>query len=114
MVRIAAGEYLHVQANASVKRDGFHDVTNQRASEVATDHAEFVAFGLATAHAVRAAGDIDHGFGQGLVQRHGGIGKTANALLVSQRLLQGLTEHDGGVFHSVVHIDIGIAMRMDG
>ena len=55
VVGVAAGEHLHVQADAGVEGDGFHDVAHQGAREVAADHAVFEAVGFTGAHAVRTA-----------------------------------------------------------
>ena len=64
--------------------------------------------GSPVAHAVRAAGNVDHGLGQRLVERHGGVGETADATLVSEGLLQSLAEYDGDVFDGVVRVDVGV------
>ena len=75
---------------------------------MAADHAVFEAFRLAGAHAVRTPGNIDHGLGKRLVQRHGRISEATDAALVPQRLLQRLTEHDGDVFDGMVRVDVGV------
>ena len=81
---------------------------------MAADHAVFEAFRLAGAHAVRTPGNIDHGLGKRLVQRHGRISEATDAALVPQRLLQRLTEHDGDVFDGMVRVDVGVTRGLDG
>ena len=78
------------------------------------DHAVFKAFGLPGAHAVRAPGNIDHGFGERFVQRHGGVGEPTDASFIAQCLLQRLAEYDRGVLHRMMRIDVGVAMGMNG
>ena len=113
MMRVAAGEQLQVQADAGVQCDGFHDVANERAGEMSADHAVFEAFRLSGAHHVRTAGDVNNGLGERLVQRNSGIGEPADATLVAERLTQGLAEDDCGVFDRVMHVDVGVAARLD-
>ena len=80
---------------------------------MAADHAVFEAVGFAGAHAVRTAGNVDDGLGERLVERHGGVGEAADASLVAERLLQRLAEHDGRILDGVVHVDVGVAVRMN-
>ena len=60
---------MQVQADAGMHGDGFHDVANERTGKMPANHAVFEAFRLSGAHAVRAAGNVDHGLGQRLVER---------------------------------------------
>ena len=65
-----------------------------------------LALGLAGVHAVGAAGHVDDGLHQRLVERHGGVAEPADAELVAERLAQRLAEHDRGVLDGVVGVDV--------
>ena len=114
VVRVAAGDDVHVQADAGVQRDGLEDVAGQRAGEVAADQVVFLAGGLAAVHQVGAAGDVDDGVREGFVQGHGGLAEAADAGLVAQGRAQHLAEGDGDVLDGVVDVDVGVAGGLDG
>ena len=65
-----------------------------------------LALRLAGVHAVRAAGHVDDGLHQRLVERHRGVAEAADAGLVAERLAQRLAEHDRGVLDRVVGVDV--------
>ena len=54
------------------------------------------------------AGEVDHHPGQGLVQRDVSVTVTGDALLVAQRVREGLAEDDTDVLHRVVGVDVQI------
>ena len=103
-----------MQADSGMHGDGFHNVTHEGSSEMAADHAVFETFRLAGAHTVRTSGNIDYSLGERLIQRHGSVGETTDAALVSQCLLQRFAEHDGDVFDGVVRVDVGVTGGFDG
>ena len=80
---------------------------------VAADDDVLLALGLAGVHAVGAAGHVDDGLHQRLVERHGGVAEPADADLVAERLAQRLAEHDRGVLDGVVGVDVGVALGLD-
>ena len=108
MVGIAPGQDTHVQADTGVVGDGLQYVTHHGTGEVTADEVVNESLGLALVHQVGASGDVDDGMSQGLVQGNAGLAETADAALVPQGDAQGLTDADGGVLHSVVHVDLGI------
>jgi hypothetical protein len=46
---------------------------------------------------------------EGIVEGHHGIAKSGDARFVAESLLDGLTQHNRGVFHRVVNVDLGVA-----
>ena len=108
VVRVAAGNHVQVQANAGMHGDGFHDVANERTGKMPANHAVFEAFWLSGAHAVRRPEMSTTALASASVERHGGVGETADATLVSEGLLQSLAEYDGDVFDGVVRVDVGV------
>src|SRR6185437_5640672 len=56
----------------------------------------------------------DDRLGQRLVHRDHGVAEAADALLVAQRLVEGLAEGDGDVLDRVVGVDVGVALRPHG
>ena len=61
----------------------------------------------------RPAGQIDHHARQRFVERHIGMAVATYALLVAERLREGLAEGNARVFHRVVRIDVQIALGLD-
>ena len=76
---------------------------------MAADHAEFVAFGLAAAHAQCTGRPSSTTAGQ-RPRRAARRRRSGGCLLVAESLLQSFAEHDGRIFHSVVHVDVGVAV----
>ena len=58
-------------------------------------------------------GDVHHTAHQRLIERHHRVGVAANARAVTQRLGDGLAQHDAGVFDGVMPVDVQIAPRLD-
>ena len=79
------------------------------AGEVAADQVQLEAGRLAGVHQVRAAGDVDDGLHERLVERHRGVAVAGDAALVAERLPDRLAEHDPDVLDRVVHVDVGVA-----
>jgi amino acid transporter len=61
----------------------------------------------------RTVAEVDGAAGQSLVHRQDEETVAADAGLVAERFLDGLTEHDAHVFHGVVVVDVGVAGRLD-
>jgi hypothetical protein len=114
VVRVAAGDDVHVQADAGVQSDGLEDVPGQRAREVAADQVILLPGGLATVHQVGPARDVNDGVCQCLVQRHGGLAEAADPGLVAQSGAQHLAERDGNILDCVVDVNVGVAGGLDG
>ena len=91
---------------AGVVRDRLEHVPGQRAREVAADQVVLLARGLAGVHEVRAAGDVDDGLRERLVERHGGVAEPRDAALVAERLPQRLADRDRDVLDRVVRVDV--------
>jgi hypothetical protein len=63
---------------------------------------------------VRAARDVHHDRGDGLVERHLSVGEPSDAAPVTQRLVERLPEDDGDVLDGVVVVDVEVAVAVDG
>ncbi len=63
----------------ALKVDRLEDVAHHRAGEVAADQVELEAGGLAAVHEVGAAGDVDDGLRERLVERHEGVAEAGDA-----------------------------------
>ena len=50
---------------------------------------------------------------QGLVHRDVGVAEPADALEAVQRLRDRLAQHDAGVLHRVVHVDVQVALGLE-
>ena len=61
-------------------------------------------------HQVRPPGQVDRGLDQRLVQRDQRLAEPPDALLVAERLREGLAERDRGVLDGVVGVDVGVAL----
>ena len=61
----------------------------------------------------RPSRQVDHHARQRLVERHVGVTVATDALLVAERLREGLPERDPGVFHRVMGVDVQIALGLD-
>ena len=85
----------------------------QRAGVGAADDDVLLALRLALVHDVGAAGDVDDGLDQRLVERHGGVAEPGDAALVAERLAQGVAEDDGDVLDGVVGVDVDVAAGLD-
>jgi len=93
-------------------------VQHQRAEELGSQ--EHVVFAqhlpLRYLDVVRKVGtsrDIQHAPNQRLVQRHQGIGISANARPVPQCPGEGLSQHDAGVLDRVMTVDVEVATGFD-
>ena len=84
VVRVAPGGDVHVQADPGVQGDRLEDVAGQGAGEVAADQVVFLAGRLAAVDQVRAAGDVDDGLREGLVEGNGRLAETADPGLVAR------------------------------
>jgi hypothetical protein len=62
----------------------------------------------------RAPGEIDGGLHERLVHRHEGGAVADDALLVAQRLLERLAQHDADVLDRVVDVHLDVAAGLDG
>ena len=65
--------------SAALKRDRLEDVAHHRAGEVAADEVVLEAGRLAGVHEERAAGDVDDGLHERLVERHEGVAEAGDA-----------------------------------
>jgi hypothetical protein len=63
---------------------------------------------------VGAAGHVDHGLDERLVERHGRVAEARDAGLVAERLGDRLAEDDRDVLDGVVGVDVDVAARLDG
>src|SRR5690554_5125341 len=61
----------------------------------------------------RAAGEIQHGADLGLVHRYVGVTVTVDAALIANGFRQGFADHDPGIFHRVVLVDVQVAFAMN-
>ena len=61
-----------------------------------------------------AAGEVDGGDGEGLVHGHDEVAGAEDALLVAERLVEGLAERDADVFDGVVLVDVEVAGAGEG
>ena len=96
-----------VHGEAGVEGDRLEDVAHHRAGEVAADEVELEAGGLAGVHEVRAAGDVDDGLHERLVERARGRRRSGRCPRLSpSACADGLAEHDADVFDRVVHVDV--------
>ena len=102
-------EHPHVQGDPGVAGERLQDVPGQRADVAAADDDVRLALGLAGVHDVGAAGDVDDGLDQRLVERHGGVAEAGDAALVAERLAQRVAEHDRDVLDGVVGVDVDVA-----
>src|SRR4030095_14589078 len=59
------------------------------------------------------AAQVNHDFGQGLVQRAACLTEATNPMLVSERFFENLAQHEADIFHGVMIIDVKIASRPD-
>ena len=63
---------------------------------------------------IRAAGEIDNGASQGLIQRHVGVAEARDPAPVAERFMQGLAQHPACVLDSVMAVNLEIALGRDG
>ncbi len=68
---------------------------------------------LTGVHEVGTPGDVDRGMRQRLVHGDVRIAEAADALLVAQSLTEGRAQHDRGVLHGVVRLDIHVTAGGD-
>ena len=61
-------------------------------------------------HKVRAAADIYGAEAERFIHRDHGMAVAHDAAAVAERLLKRTAEHDAGIFHRVVAIDIPVAL----
>src|ERR1700733_5077320 len=108
---VAAVEEVDVQAEAGRGRQRLRDVLGKR-GVVAADHRRHP--GRLVVHHVGAAGQVDGGPDEGLVERDERVAEPGDAGLVAQRLAQRLAERDRGVLDRVVRVDLGVALGADG
>ena len=106
---VATGEHGHVHGEPGVESDRFEGVPHQRPGEVAADEVQLETGRLAAVDQVGPAADIDHGLGEGLVERHERVAVARDAGLVAESRTDRLAQHDRHVLHRVVRVDVGVA-----
>src|SRR5690606_2779422 len=97
VVRVAAREQRHVEADVRVVRDRLEDVARERAREVPADEVVLLARRLTVVDEVGAARDVDDRACERLVERDERIAEARDATLVAERDLERLTEADRDV-----------------
>src|SRR5690606_19128374 len=61
---------------------------------------------------IRAAGNVDDGTHERLVERHRRVGEPPDSPLVPERLEKGATQHDAHVFDGVMRVDVQITLTL--
>ena len=76
---------------------------------VATNGLPLQIFWFTDHHEIGASGKIHHRFHQGFIHGQQLGAESTNARLIPNRLTQGAAQHDGGIFHGVVRINLDVA-----
>ena len=108
MVRLIAVKKLYVKIALSRVTEALHELTNQRDVKVAD-------LDLACPDAIDQewpAAEIQRHTGKSLVHREDPKAVAADAFLVSERLLECLTQHDAQVLDQMMIVDVNIAARL--
>src|SRR5690606_4597057 len=113
VVRVAAREAAHVDADDRVVRDRLEHVPRERPGEVPADEVVLLALGLARVDEVRTPGDVDDRERERLVERDGRVAEAPDAHLVAERDAQRLADRDRDVLDRVVRVDVGVTRRDD-
>ena len=109
VVGVAAADEVEVQVEAAVVHEGPEEVLEELGRQVADAlgpelHAEVQP---------RPAREVDDRAAEGLVERDVGVAEADDALLVAERLLQGLAEGDPDVLDRVVGVHVQVALAAD-
>ncbi len=108
MVRIVAAQVVDVQCHLGV----VHETLEELEEQVDIEIPDGATLERNVVFQSRAAGEIDHHPGEGLIEGHIGVAVAANTGLV-QRLVEGLANGDAEILHRVVGIDLQVACRLD-
>src|SRR3989442_2940624 len=110
VVQVVAVVHGDVQRDLRVEREGAEELLQQVAVEVRDAPARH-------RHAEdeeRPPGDVHRRRDERLVHRNAGGAEAHDALLVAERLLERLAEHDADVLDGVVLVDLDVALRLEG
>ena len=105
MVRVVAVEGLQVHAGPAVHGEGVVELLE----ELGVELADLRRLEGHLPDQVGAVRQVDGAAGQGLVHRHIGVAEPADALEAVEGLHDRLAEHNAGVLHRMVGVDMGEA-----
>ena len=109
MVGVFALEVVDVQRHAGVIDESLEELAHELTVELA-DHGRGKG---AVKEKARAPRQVEHHARERLVQGNAGLAVAHDALFVAQGVLEGLTDHDAGVFDRVVTVDFKVSLDGD-
>ena len=109
VVRVAAAQRVEVQVEARVVGERPEEVLEELRRHGA-DHRRLERH---VEVQERPAGEVDDAARQRLVERDVGVAEADDALLVAERLLERLAQHDAHVLDRVVRVHVQVALRRD-